>query len=152
MQHFEEMEKLLNDHMKNGDYQFVLEKACELDKIDLVTQILKISREIGLPKLNIFEPLKVARNVEIIQLLIKRDLENEKYYGQTPNILWSYLFNYQPIPYTNDPLTTDQLKEIITHAKKDVNQSIIIDELEKYYKRMYEYKRASEINVAYHES
>jgi hypothetical protein len=145
------MEYVLNDRAEHGDYQFVLEKACEIGDEQRIEGVVKLAREIGLPTLSMFEPFKIAAyygHVEIVQLLIKRDLENEKYHGQTPNVLWSFLYEFKmPIPYVNDPLTTDQLKEIILETKK-AGHTHIVDELEKYYKRMYEYKRASEINAA----
>lgn len=143
------LKNLLDTQMELGNYQFILEKSCEIGHESYVSQVVKIAREIGLPTLSIFEALKIAASyghLEIVQNLIKRDIENERYHDQTPNILWSFLYDYT-IPYTNDPLTTEQLREIISEAKNG-NHTFVVDEIEKYYKRMYQYKRASEINRA----
>jgi hypothetical protein len=138
-----EYEQQLLTYIHEGHYQYVLDKAAQMGLINFVTHLINLSRYYPL-ELDIGSALKAAAfygHIEIIELLLEHDVENERYYGKTPNIdpdSFSFYLT-KIIPYTNEPLTHDDIRNSILEAHKG-NHKELSNVLEKYYYRTHAIK------------
>jgi hypothetical protein len=138
-----EYENQLRDYLHEGHYQYVLDKAAQLGLIEFVRHLLNLSRYYAL-ELDIATPLKGASfygHLEVVEILLEHDVENERHYGKTPNIdPDSFSFYLKKIiPYTNEPLTHDDIRSAIIEAHK-ANHIELAKVLEAYYYRTHAIK------------
>lgn len=135
-----EYEQQLMEYYYAGHYQYVLDKASQLGLLRFVKHVLELSTYHPLD-LNIADSLNAASyygHVEIVEALLNHDVDNERYYGKAPReeiISVLPFFDDKPrIPYTNEPLTHDDIrKAIITAYSAHHNELAKI--LEDYYYR-----------------
>lgn len=140
-----EYEQQLMEYYNAGQYQYVLDKASQLGLLRFVQQILKLSGYYPL-ELNIANALNYASNyghIEIIEELLTHDLDNERYYGKAPReeviAILPFFDNKSRIPYTNEPLTHDDLRHSIITAYNS-NHKELAKTLEAYYYRTHAIK------------
>ena len=138
-----EYENHLRDSLHEGHYQYVLDKATQLGLKEFVKHLLNLSRYYPL-ELNIATPLKGASfygHLEVVEILLEHDVENERHYGKTPNIDPNSFSFYlkKIIPYTNEPLTHDNIRSAIIEAHK-ANHIELAKVLEAYYYRTHAIK------------
>jgi len=148
-----EYEQQLMIYYNEGHYQYVLDKASQLGLLRFVKHVLELSTFYPL-ELNIFDALKAASfygHVEIVEELLAHDVENERYYGKAPReeiISVLPFFEDKPrIPYTNEPLTHDDLRNAIITAYTS-NHVELAKILEAYYYRTHAIKDRHDINKA----
>lgn len=148
-----EYEQQLMTYYHEGHYQYVLDKASQLGLLRFVKHILELSSYNPL-ELNISESLKAASyygHIEIVEELLEHDIKNERYYGRAPRdeiISILPFFEDKPrIPYTNEPLTHDDLRNSIITAYT-ANHSEIAKLLEGYYYRTHAIKDRHDIKKA----
>jgi hypothetical protein len=140
-----EYEQQLMEYYHEGHYQYVLDKASQLGLLRFVKHVLELSTFYPL-ELNIADSLKAASyygHVEIVEELLEHDINNERYYGKAPReeiISILPFFDDKPrIPYTNEPLTHDDLRNSIINAHT-ANHSELAKILENYYYRTHAIK------------
>lgn len=138
-----EYEQQLLNYIHEGHYQYVLDKASQMGLINFVNHLINLSRYYPL-ELDIATALKAAAfygHIEIVESLLDHDLDNERYYGRTPNMdPDSFSFYLKTIvPYTNEPLTHDDIRNAILEAHKG-NHKELASVLETYYFRTHAVK------------
>jgi hypothetical protein len=133
-----EYEEQLMEHYLAGQYQYVLDKASQLGLLRFVKRILELSSYHPLD-LNIAYSLNMAAyygHIEVIETLLSHDIDNERYYGKAPREEVTYLlpfFEDKPrIPYTNEPLTHEDIRKAIISAYS-ANHNEVANVLEAYY-------------------
>jgi hypothetical protein len=133
-----EYEQQLTEYYHIGQYQYVLDKASQLGLLHFVKQILKLSEYYPI-KLNIANALNHASHyghIEIVNELLTHDIENERYYGKAPReeviAILPFFHNKSRIPYTNEPLTHDDLRRCIITAYNSYHKELAAT-LEAYY-------------------
>lgn len=148
-----EYEQQLMTYYQEGHYQYVLDKASQLGLLRFVKKVIELSTYYPID-LNISDALKAATyygHVEVVEELLEHDIENERYYGKAPReevISVLPFFEDKPrIPYTNEPLTHNDLRNAILTAYKS-NHSELAKILESYYYRTHAIKDRHDINKA----
>lgn len=148
-----EYEQQLMRYYHEGHYQYVLDKASQLGLVRFVKKVIELSTYYPID-LNIFDALKAAAyygHLEVVEELLEHDLDNERYYGKAPRdeiISVLPFFEDKPrIPYTNEPLTHEELRNAIITAYT-ANHSELAKILEAYYYRTHAVKDRHDINKA----
>lgn len=140
-----EYEQQLMEYYKAGQYQYVLDKASQLGLLRFVQSVLDLSQHNHV-ELNIADALKVAAyygHIEVIEQLLSHDIDNERYYGKAPRekvvAILPFFEDKSRIPYTNEPLTHNDLRNSII-AAYSANHNEIAKILEGYYYRTHTIK------------
>lgn len=137
-----EYEQQLMEYYVAGQYQYVLDKASQLGLLRFVRKVLELSSYHPL-ELNIADALNVAvyyGHIEVIETLLRHDINNERYYGKAPREEVIAFFEDKPrIPYTNEPLTHEDIRKAII-AAYSANNIEVAKVLETYYYRTYAVK------------
>lgn len=144
-------EEQLRQYYYQGEYQYVLDKASQLGLTEIVKKLLHISEYVPM-KLELSSALLTSSHyghLEVIEVLLDNDIENERYFGrearlETESILPIFGRQYR-IPYTNIPLTHDNLRNAIL-ASYTANHSELAKILESYYYRTNAIKDRHDIN------
>jgi hypothetical protein len=140
-----EYEQQLMEEYLVGQYQYVLDKASQLGLLRFVKRILELSSYHPL-ELNITDSLNMAAyygHIEVVETLLSHDLDNERYYGKAPReevtALLPFFEDKPRIPYTNEPLTHEDIRKAII-AAYSANHNEVAKVLEAYYYRTHAIK------------
>jgi hypothetical protein len=141
-----EYELHLQNLLKEGQYQYVLDKSSQLGLLDFVKYVITISSTRPL-NLSLSEALKSSSHLGhlLIVELLDHDIDNEKYYGMKPRDASQSIFYpliddlVTKVPYSNLPLTHIDLmgaiKELLLSQHHEVHNV-----LQAYYLQTYAIK------------
>lgn len=143
----------LREYYKQGEYQYVLDKVSQLGLVDYVKKLLIISEDFSM-NLDLAEALNSAcyyGHVEVVEVLLNNDIENERYFGRKPRVesdsVLPFLNSKLRIPYTNKPLTHDNIRRAILSAHSG-NHLELAKILETYYYRTHAIKDRHDVSKA----
>lgn len=142
-----EYETHLKKLLREGEIQYVFDKAAQLGLINFIKYIINITK-IHPVNLYINQALISASflgHFYIVELVLDHDIDNEKFYGRKPREA-SQSFFYplidepvSKIPFSNLPLTQDDLKNAIVQSIL-ANHIDVQKLLEQYYFRTFDIK------------